>query len=89
VDESIDVLGPLRYAPQAPGFEKLLSSQDRGWAPDQAGQAWTEAHSLCNLPCLPSTAPPYSTHAELNSSLHDINASVATPDNRDFPGPAT
>jgi hypothetical protein len=89
VNESHDVLGPPQYEPQAPSFRKPLSAQSRHQTPLQAGPAWTDDHSLRTSPGLPSTAPPYSTHAELNSSLHDINASVATPDNRDFPGPAT
>ncbi|THW72346.1 hypothetical protein D6D19_06592 [Aureobasidium pullulans] len=41
---------------------------------------------------LPSTAPAYSTHAELNSPLHDItyqHASAAAPASRGSPGPAT
>jgi hypothetical protein len=92
VNESHDVLGPPRYEPQAPSFEKLLSSQDRDEAPDQASLAWTGDHLLRTSPDLPSTAPPYSTHAELNSRSHDItcqHASAATPASRDYPDPAT
>jgi hypothetical protein len=92
VNESHDVFGPPQYEPQAPSFRKPLSPQSRHQAPLQAGLAWTGDHPLRTSPDLPSTAPPYSTHAELNSPLHDItyqHASVASPDSRDFPGPAT
>jgi hypothetical protein len=83
VNESHDVLGPPQYEPQAPSFRKPLSPQSRHQAPLQAGLAWTGDHPLRTSPDLPSTAPPYSTHAELNSPLHDItyqHASVASPD---------
>ncbi|TIA33119.1 hypothetical protein D6C78_07772 [Aureobasidium pullulans] len=92
VYELHDALGPPQYAPQAPGFEKLLSSQHRDSALDQSGLIRTSDHSLRISSDLPSTAPPYSTHAELTSRLHDItsqHASVATPDSRGFSGPAT
>jgi hypothetical protein len=92
VDGSHDVLGPPRYEPQAPSFERLLSSQDRDEAPDQASSAWTGDHLLRDSPNLPSTAPPYSTQAELNSRSYDItcqHASAATPASRDYSDPAT
>jgi hypothetical protein len=92
VNESHDVLGPPQYEPQAPSFRKPLSPQSRHQAPLQAGLAWTGDHPLRTSPDLPSTAPPYSTHAELNSPLHGItyqHASAAAPASRDFPDPAT
>ena len=92
VDNSHDVLGPPGYEPQAPSFEKLLSSQDRDKAPDQASPVWPGDHPLRTCPDLPSTAPPYSTHAELKSRSHDItcqHASAVTSASRDYPGSAT
>jgi hypothetical protein len=92
VNKSHDVFGPPPYEPQAPSFGKPLSPQSRHQAPFQAGLAWTGDHSMRTSPDLPSTAPPYSTHAELNSPLHDItyqHASAAAPASRGFPGPAT
>ncbi|KAG9765698.1 hypothetical protein KCU73_g300, partial [Aureobasidium melanogenum] len=91
VNKSHDVFGPPQYEPQAPSSGKPLSPQSRHQAPLQAGLAWTGDHSLRTSPDLPSTAPPYSTHAELNSPLHDItyqHASAAAPASRDFPSPA-
>ncbi|KAG9764684.1 hypothetical protein KCU73_g852, partial [Aureobasidium melanogenum] len=84
-DEPHSALGPPRYEPRAPGFEKPSSSGNENPAPCPAGLALTGHHSSLTSFQLPSTAPPYSTHAELSSALHDTtwqHASVAAPESR-------
>lgn len=84
-------LDPPQYELRAPSFEELFSSRSKNCIGLQASLGLAGDHSLQTSPCLPSTAPPYSTCAELDSYPYETayqHASAVTPDSHGTPGHA-
>ncbi|KAG9981074.1 hypothetical protein KCU78_g21569, partial [Aureobasidium melanogenum] len=84
-----DTPAPPQYESRALNFEKLLNSRNKNCLGLQASLGLAEDHSLQISPCLPSTAPPYSTCAELDSHPCETtyqHASAVTPDSHGTPG---